>query len=213
MKNDTVRFWLAWIAMTVGGYVLGILMVIPAAVQFAYSGEWPFLTGLLTGAVLGATIGAAQWLLLRRRTPVTYWWVLGSIAGGMIGMALGMALEPTSDASTMVRDATREAAALVIPWRVAWQTGVAGLLFGIGMGVGQWYILRLFARSAYWWIFANGLAWMVGLGTGALLAEAITTLGALLVTGLIAATITAQVMERWQWEMRKRTEPIPGRRV
>jgi hypothetical protein len=212
MQNETLRFWLAWILVTIAGITLGVIIVIPAAVQFAYSGEWPFLIGLMTGAVLGATTGTCQWLLLRRRTPVTYRWIIGSVVGGMIGMALGMALEPTAEPATNARDATREAMALVIPWRVAWQTGVAGALFGVGIGIGQWYVLRQYARSAYWWIFANGLAWMAGLGIGALLAPIFTTLGALLVTGLIAAIITGQVMERWQWEMRKRTEPIPGRR-
>ena len=213
MQNATLRFWLAWIGVTGGGYILGIIIVIPAAVQFAYSGEWPFLIGLVTGGVLGATIGTGQWLLLRRRTPVTVRWVLASVVGGMIGMALGMTLEPNGDTATIVRDATREATARVIPWRVAWQTGVAGLLFGVGIGLGQWYILRQYARSAYWWILANGIAWLVGWGLGALLAEPIGTLTALLVSGFIVAAITAQVMERWQWEMRKRTAPIPGRRL
>jgi hypothetical protein len=71
--------------------------------------------------------------------------------------------------------------------------------------------LRQYARSAGWWITVNGAAWMVGLGVGALLAETITTLGALVVTGLLAAAITAYHMEKWQWEMRKRIGPIPGR--
>lgn len=210
-KNSKAQFWLAWLLLTVGGFVLAILLLIPVAVQFAYTGEWPFLIGLGTGALLGTTIGTGQWLLLRRRTPVDYRWVVVSIVGGMIGMALGMILEPRTDAVSAAYDATREATALVIPWRVAWQTAVAGMLFGLGIGLGQWYLLRQYARSAYWWIFANGLAWMAGMGIGALLAEPLSTIVALVVTGLIVAAITAQVMESWQWEMRKRTEPIPGR--
>ncbi len=212
MRSKTVQFWLAWIALTVVGYCVGILLVIPAAVQFAYGGELPFLIGLASGAVLGATVGTAQWLLLRRSTPLTAHWIWASVVGGMLGMALGMTIEPTTDA-VAVRDATREATALVIPWRVAWQTAVAGALFGIGMGWGQWWMLRQYARSAYWWIFANGAAWMAGLGIGALIAAPLGTLVALVIAGLIAAAITARVMEQWLWEMRKRSAPIPGRAV
>jgi hypothetical protein len=211
MTAETRRFWLVWTFVTLVGYVLGTLALLPVAVNLAYAAQLPFLIGLLSGGVLGATIGVAQWLLLRRRTPVTLSWVAASIAGGMIGMALGMTIEPSAPAGEAVRDATREAAALVIPWRVAWQTAVAGALFGLGLGIGQWWRLRLYARPAGWWILVNGGAWMVGLGVGAAIAGLMTTLGALLVTGLLAGAITAYHMEEWQWEMRKRTGPIPGR--
>jgi hypothetical protein len=210
MAGDS-RFWLAWTLATLGGYVVGILALLPAAVSLAYAAQLPLLIGLLSGAVLGATIGIGQWFVLRQRTPVTASWVGASIVGGMIGMALGMAVEPTVPEVSPVRDATREAAAMVIPWRVAWQTALAGALFGVGIGLAQWRILRLYVRSAGWWIVVNGAAWMIGLGVGALLAGLITTIGALLVTGIIAAGFSAYHMEKWQWEMRKRSGPIPGR--
>lgn len=214
MQTQIVRFWLIWIALTLAGYALGLLIILPFAIQSAYSGDLPFLVGLASGAVLGTTIGTGQWLLLRSRSRISPAWIGASLVGGMFGMALGMTIEPTTDAATIrnvTNEVTREAAALVIPWRVAWQTAVAGALFGLGLGWGQWWILRQYARSAYWWIFFNGLAWMAGLGIGALIAEPISTIAALAITGLIAASITARVMERWQWEMSKRTGPIPGR--
>jgi hypothetical protein len=131
----------------------------------------------------------------------------------MIGMALGMSIAetivPTVAAS---REAMREAAASLIPWSVVWQTTLSGALFGLGLGVAQWWVLRRFARSAGWWIVVNGVGWMVGLGVGAALAPIITILGALVATGLLAAAITGYQMERWQWEMGKRSGPIPGRR-
>ena len=210
MQNKTVQFWISWILLTLTGYTIAILILLPLAIQFAYAGQWPFIIGLASGGVMGGAVGTGQWLLLRRSTPITAAWVGASIAGGMIGMALGMALEPRSMPSAS-DDVTRETTKMVIPWLVAWQTSVAGALFGVGIGLGQWWSLRRYARSAYWWIFANGVAWMVGLGIGAALAELISTQGALLVTGLIVAIITARVMERWLWEMRKRRGPIPGR--
>lgn len=211
MQKDTVRFWIGWTLATLAGYVVGLLAILPFAISLAYAAQLPFLIGLASGAVLGVTIGLAQWLLLRRRTPVPITWIGASIVGGMLGMALGMSIEPAVPVTDTLRDNTRAAAELVIPWRVAWQTSFAGAFFGIGLGLAQWWVLRQYVRAAGWWIVANGVAWMAGLGVGALLADLITTLGALLVTGLIAAAITAYVMEWWQWEMRKRTGPIPGR--
>jgi hypothetical protein len=211
---NTKQFWIAWTLVTIIGYVLGIVVVLPFAVSLAYAAGPPVVTGLISGAVLGATVGVGQWLLLRRRTPINFTWVWASVVGGMLGMALGMSIEPATGAAEALRNSTREAlqaAQTLIPWRVAWQTSLTGALFGLGMGLGQWWALRQYARSAYWWILANGVGWMVGLGVGAAIAGVITTLGALLVTGLIAAAITAYVMEGWQWEMYKRTGPIPGR--
>ena len=212
MLKETQKFWLVWTLSTLVGYVVGIIAILPFAITLAYASQLPFVIGLISGAVLGATTGLAQWLLLRRRTPVTITWVGASIVGGMLGMALGMTLaESPAPPTTELRDAVRGAAAPLIPWTVVWQTSLEGALFGIGMGLAQWRILRQFARSAGWWITANGIGWMVGLGIGAALAPLITSLGALLVTGLLAAAITGYQMEKWQWEMRKRSGPIPGR--
>ena len=211
MEGEIQRFQLRWTLLTLAGYIVGLLILLPLAVTVAYAAQRPIFIGLISGAVLGTCIGTAQWLFLRRRTAVTPAWVGMSILGGMLGMALGMSVDAFSDPVYALRDVTQDAAMLVIPWHFAWQTSIAGLLFGVGLGLGQWWALREFVRSASWWIATNAAAWMVGLGLGAALGGLITTLGALLVTGLIAAIITSVVMERWQWEMHKRTKPIPGR--
>ncbi len=212
MQKQAKLFWLAWTLVTLIGYIVGIVAILPFAISLAYAAQRPFVIGLISGVVLGATTGIAQWLLLRRRTPVTSAWVGASIVGGMLGMALGMTLadSPTPPMTT-TRQTVREAATL-IPWRVVWQTSLEGALFGIGLGVAQWRILRQYARTASWWIIANGAGWMIGLGAGSATAPLITSLGALLIAGLLAAAITGYVMENWQWEMRKRSGPMPGRR-
>ena len=211
MQNATVRFWIAWVLLTMAGFIVGILILVPVSIQFDNGGQWPFPIGLASGGVLGGAVGTGQWLLLRRRSPLSIAWIGASIAGGMIGMVLGMTLQPRDASTVAMADATREATARMIPWRVAWQTSVGGALFGVGMGLGQWWSLRKYARSAYWWIVANGAAWMLGLGVGAAIAAPLSTVTALLVTGLIVSAITARVMERWLWEMGKRREPIAGR--
>jgi hypothetical protein len=211
MESGTKRFWLGWTVATLAGYIIAIIILLPIAVNLAYMAQLPIVIGLASGAILGACTGLGQWIILRRGTPISIGWVGASIIGGMLGMAFGMMLETSVLTTAAAPDATREAAALIIPWRVAWQTGVAGALFGLGMGLGQYWFLRQYVRDAAWWIATCGAAWMIGLGAGAALAELITTLGALLVTGLIAAAITAYIMEQWQWELHKRTGPIPGR--
>lgn len=208
MTSDTRRFLIAWTLITLVGYVAGILILLPIAITIANAVRLPILIGLISGAILGATLGLAQWFVLHRRTPISIGWVGSTVIGGMLGMALGMASEPNA---APFQDATREAAALILPWRLAWQTAIAGALFGIGMGIAQWWVFHQYVRTAGWWILANGFAWMVGLGVGALLAEMLTTIGALLLTGIIVAAITAYYMERWQWELRKRSGPLPGR--
>lgn len=211
MDKEIRQFRLQWTLVTLAGYLLAILILLPLATQIRSTAQRPIFIGLISGALLGALMGTGQWLLLRRRSPVTPAWVGVSAIGGMIGMAFGMSVDAFAAPANALRDPTQAVATLIIPWHFAWQTGIAGLLFGLGLGLGQWWGLREFVRSASWWISANGAAWMVGWGAGAALAGLITTLGALFLTGLIAAIITAYVMERWQWEMHKRTKPIPGR--
>jgi hypothetical protein len=209
--KDIRQFRLQWTLVTLAGYVLAILILLSVANSIRYAVQRPVFIGLVSGALLGGLMGTGQWLLLRRRSPVTPAWIGVSIAGGMIGMAFGMALDAFAAPVSALRDPTQTAASLIIPWHFAWQTSIAGLLFGLGLGLAQWWGLREFVRSASWWITTNAAAWMAGFGAGAALAGLITTLGALLLTGVVAAIITAYVMERWQWEMHKRTKPIPGR--
>jgi hypothetical protein len=36
-------------------------------------------------------------------------------------------------------------------------------IIGIGLGVGQWFILRNYFSGAGWWVVATGLGWLLGL--------------------------------------------------
>jgi hypothetical protein len=49
-------------------------------------------TAALGGAVTGAAVGAAQWLVLRRRLPLSGLWAAATSAGMAVGMTLGQAV-------------------------------------------------------------------------------------------------------------------------
>lgn len=68
-----------WVLATVGGWLLGMLLVaLPGWLGWTDA----FLKNLdLILVVMGLAIGAVQWLLLRRRLPRAGWWVAASLAG------------------------------------------------------------------------------------------------------------------------------------
>jgi hypothetical protein len=198
MQHDTRRtLWLEWALATLIGYVVGTLAVLPLAVQLAYAAQPPWLSGAVGGAVLGAAVGGAQWLVLRHiGQRADGWWVLASMVGGLLGLALGTAL---SDALAMAtfRTQDRETAALMVPVRAALAAGVTGIVFGLLLGGCHWLALRAPRGLMVWWIVANGLGWMAAMGLGAAAADRVTTIGALLITGLIAGVATGIAMQWW----------------
>jgi hypothetical protein len=189
--------WLEWTLATLIGYAVGTLAVLPLAVQLAYTAQPAWLPSAAGGVVLGATISGAQWLVLRHNRQGTgAWWVPASMVGGLLGLALGATL---SDALVMAafRPTDRETAALMLPLRAALTTGVTGLVFGLCLGVFQWLALRRPPGMIVWWVAANGLGWMAGMGLGAAVADRITTIGALLVTGIVAGVATGSAIQWW----------------
>ena len=79
-------FWPAWgvafVGFPIGGSAAYLLLGPVEAVGAAAMG----------GAVTGAAIGAAQWLVLRRRLPLSALWVAATAAGMAVGMTLGQVL-------------------------------------------------------------------------------------------------------------------------
>ena len=79
-------FWPAWGAAFLGfpiGGAAATLLVGPIESVGA---------ALIAGAVAGGVIGAAQWLVLRRRIPLSALWVAVTAGGMAVGMALGQVL-------------------------------------------------------------------------------------------------------------------------
>jgi hypothetical protein len=98
--------------------------------------------------VLGLLTGVIQYGMLRRYLPGMGWWVLATIGGWLLGMLL-----------------------IAIPIWLHWTDGsinldLAFILMGLGIGVGQWLLLRRLLPRASWWIGANVVGWgLLGLMT------------------------------------------------
>jgi len=84
----------------------------------------------------GAVIGAAQWVLLRGALRRAWWWIAASALGMQLGLLLGYFLSPSG---------------------IGLVTG-ALIGAGLGLGVGQWALLRTRLRQAWWWIPASTVA-------------------------------------------------------
>src|SRR6266542_2185963 len=93
MRNKTIAsprskrwFWPAWCAAFLGfpiGGAAATLLVGPIESVGA---------AVIAGAIAGGVIGAAQWLVLRRRLPLSALWAPATAAGMALGMALGEVL-------------------------------------------------------------------------------------------------------------------------
>jgi len=129
-------FWLGWALAFVGfplGGVAATALIGPIMTPLA---------GALGGAATGAIIGAAEWLALRRRLPLSPWWIAATALGMGAGLPLGIALLGTST----------DGAAL--PLR--------GLITGAGIGIAQYVLLRGVSSRAPVWPLIVTLGWALG---------------------------------------------------
>jgi len=68
-----------WVLATVGGWVMGLLLIfIPSWLQIWSSESFDLDLAFI---VMGLSIGVGQWLLLRRRLSRSSWWVGANIIG------------------------------------------------------------------------------------------------------------------------------------
>lgn len=129
-------FWGGW-GLAFLGFPLGGL-----AGQALTGGVTSVLDGLIGGAATGAVIGATQWLVLRRRLPLSPWWIAATAGGMALGLALGVALLGSDTAGT------------TLPLR--------GLVTGAGIGVAQALLLRGIDKRAPIWALVVGGGWALG---------------------------------------------------
>jgi hypothetical protein len=129
-------FWPAWgvafVGFPIGGTAAAALVGPIATVGAAAIG----------GAVTGGAIGLAQWLVLRRRLPLSPLWVPATAGGMAVGMALGHLLfgDDTSTLPLLQR----------------------GLITGAAIGATQAILLRgLLPAPLLWGAVVTG-SWAVG---------------------------------------------------
>ena len=76
-------FWPAWgvafVGFPIGGTAAAALLGPIESVG----------TAAIGGAIAGGVIGAAQWLVLRRRLPLSGLWVVATAGGMAVGLTLG----------------------------------------------------------------------------------------------------------------------------
>jgi hypothetical protein len=129
-------FWVGW-ALAFLGFPLGGL----AAWTLIGPVTTP-LRGAAAGALTGAVLGAAQWLALRRRLPLSPWWSAATALGMGAGLLLSIALVGTST----------EGIALLL----------RGLITGMSIGVAQFMLLRGVSGRAPAWALIVALGWALG---------------------------------------------------
>lgn len=165
-------FWLGW-AIAFLGFPLGGLaawaLIGPVATPLA---------GALSGALTGAILGSVQWLALRRRLPLSLWWVAATALGMAAGIALGVALFGTDT----------EGAALLL----------RGLLAGASVGAAQSLVLREHSSRAPAWAITVALGWVLGWmitrSAGVDLSQQWTVFGS---SGAVVFQLLAGLVLRW----------------
>jgi hypothetical protein len=136
MRRGRWQFWAGW-GLAFVGFPIGGVAASALVGPVETVGE-----AALAGAVTGAAVGAAEWLALRRRLPVSPWWVAATSAGMAGGLAVSTALlgSETADATLL--------------WR--------GLITGAGVGIAQVLLLRRATSRAWAWGPVVAVGWAVG---------------------------------------------------
>jgi hypothetical protein len=140
MRNKTIAnpgggrwFWPAWGAAFLG-FPIGGAVATPLVGPVESVGA-----ALIAGAIAGSVIGGAQWLVLRRRLPLSTLWVLATAGSMALGMALGEVLlgHETSMQPLLLR----------------------GLVVGAAIGAAQATLLRGGLPTATLWAAVVTLGW------------------------------------------------------
>jgi hypothetical protein len=129
-------FWGGW-GLAFLGFPLGGLAGLGLAGPVLTTRE-AIIGGLATGAV----IGAAQWLVLRNRMPLSPLWIAATAAGMATGLGLGVSLVGIDTTGT------------ALPLR--------GLITGLAIGLAQYLMLRGLTPRAPLWGVVVAVGWPIG---------------------------------------------------
>jgi len=141
-----------WMMATTTGWLLGWLLLPAIAVVTA-----------------GVGAGVMQCVVLYRRIPRAWRWLLATAAGWMAGLAIAI---------------------LVVPPGMG---PLSGAVIGATTGTAQWVLLRGEVHWAGWWIVTSALAWATGLSLAP--ASGLVALPRIVLSGVMPAVMTGITLE------------------
>lgn len=131
------------------GWGLGWFILIGAATSSSSSGWGVVLPLIVAGLCAGIIPSFAQWLLLRR-VASAWKWIVASIVGLGVGGGLGIFI-----VSSIARSVGSMSPFVGM--------AIIGGMAGLGVGLGQWLVLRRRISNIPWWLAANVGALGLGL--------------------------------------------------
>ncbi|MCX6023416.1 MAG: hypothetical protein NTZ05_17140 [Chloroflexi bacterium] len=174
LPRGDMRFWGAW-GLAFAGFPLGGL-----AAQAIVGRIDTLGAAVAGGALTGAVVGAAQWLALRRRIPLSPAWIAATSLGMAGGLALGQLLlgSDTATPALLTRALLTGAAIGGVQTALLWNGGVRQPLWGpfialcwavgwtITQAVGvdltlKWTVFGSSGAVTFQLLTGLGLAWML----------------------------------------------------
>ncbi len=153
-----------WLGAAFTGLLLSAIppVIIPFGI-FDRPATWlgyllPLLLGGGIGGAIGWLVGLLEYLALRHWWPQANRWVLGTSFGWALTYAVYMIF-----LFTMGNHIIEISGAQFSP------TSTVFVLFGLGVGVGQWLALRGQLRQAGWWLFISTISWAATIGANNIL--------------------------------------------
>lgn len=209
------RLWVGWVGANTLGEMLGLGATFAAlGAGMTYLGSIKGFAGILlsyglaivTGIIEATLVGWAQWRVLRAQLPqlrLRAWWA-ATLFGALIAYILGYL---PSTLMGLQEESTQTAAVEPEQWVVLLLAAGLGLVGGLVLSYFQWRELRRQLPSAWLWLPANMLAWMLGmplifLGIDTMFRIQVPALqlvfmaGILLLTGAIVGAVHGIVLVR-----------------
>jgi serine/threonine-protein kinase len=144
-------WWVQWIVATAIGWAVGTggtEWLLAEAIRWPvfmeiydvlYNASGTVAYHALSGLIVGVVVGTAQGILLYRRIPGAFWWIVASSVGWGGGWAIGGMVAVPSFYRVII--------------------GAAG---GVFAGIAQWQVLQRHLPGTGWWVLVSALGWAAG---------------------------------------------------